>query len=84
VSGVYFREETAENSGNRNTFRNNKVLDNGTAGFYIAKRVTGTLLTGNEIRDAHGRSIYKAEGAGSVRLENNTIDGHTPVTEPRP
>jgi parallel beta-helix repeat protein len=84
VSGVYFREETAENSGNRNTFRNNKVLDNGTAGFYIAKRVTGTVLAGNEIRDAHGRSIYKAEGAGSVRLENNTIDGHTPVTEPRP
>jgi parallel beta-helix repeat protein len=84
VSGVYFREETAENSGNRNTFRNNKVLDNGTAGFYIAKRVTDTVLTGNEIRDAHGHAVYKAEGAGSVRLENNTIEDHTPVTEPRP
>ncbi|HEV8038529.1 MAG TPA: right-handed parallel beta-helix repeat-containing protein [Bryobacteraceae bacterium] len=71
VSGVYFREETAENSGNRNTFRNNKVLDNGSYGFYIAKRVTDTVIEGNEIRDAHGHAVYKAAGAGSVRLENN-------------
>ncbi len=81
VSGVFFREETAENSGNRNTFRNNKVLDNGSAkvgyGFYIAKRVTDTVIAGNKIRDAHGHPVYKAEGAGSVRLENNTIEGHT-------
>ena len=71
VSGVYFREETAENSGNRNTFRNNKVLDNGSYGFYIAKRVTDTVIEGNEIRDAHGHAVYKAAGAGAVRLENN-------------
>ena len=28
-----------------------------------------------KIRDAHGHPVYKAEGAGSVRLENNTIEG---------
>jgi nitrous oxidase accessory protein NosD len=31
VSGVYFRNETLLNSGHRNTFRKNKVLDNGSA-----------------------------------------------------
>jgi parallel beta-helix repeat protein len=73
VSGVYFREETAENSGNRNTFRDNKILDNGASGFYIAKRVAGTVITSNEIRDKH-QPVFKAEGAGPVRLENNKID----------
>ena len=36
---MYFRAETLKNSGHRNTFRNNQVLDNGDAssgyGFYI-------------------------------------------------
>jgi len=73
VSGVYFREETAENSGNRNTFRDNKILDNGASGFYIAKRVADTVITGNEIRDKH-HPVFKAEGAGAVRQENNTIE----------
>ena len=73
MSGVYFREETAENSGNRNTFRDNKILDNGASGFYIAKRVADTVITGNEIRDKH-HPVFKAEGAGAVRQENNTIE----------
>lgn len=85
VSGVYFREETSANSGNRNTFRNNKVLDNGSAkagyGFYIAPRVNDTVIAGNQISDTRGPkatqhyAVYKAKGAGSVRLENNKIEG---------
>jgi hypothetical protein len=85
VSGIYFREETPLNSGNRNTFRNNKVLDNGSAkagyGFYIAAHVTDTVIAGNQISDARGANatqhyaVYKAKGAGSVRLENNTVEG---------
>ena len=84
-SGVYFREETPLNSGDRNTFRNNQVLDNGNAqsgyGFYIAARVNGTVIAGNRIADTRGANakqryaVYKAEGAGSIRLENNTIEG---------
>jgi len=31
VTGVYFRKDTLENSGSRNFFRNNQVLDNGNA-----------------------------------------------------
>jgi parallel beta-helix repeat protein len=86
VSGVYFREETALNSGHRNTFRNNKVLDNGTSkagyGFYIATGVNDTVIAGNRISDTRGSNatqryaVYKAKGAGSVRLENNTIEGN--------
>jgi parallel beta-helix repeat protein len=88
VSGVYFREETPLNSGNRNTFRNNKVLDNGSAkagyGFYIAARVNDTVIAGNQISDTRGPNatqryaVYRAKGAGSVRLENNTIEGSAP------
>jgi len=79
VAGVYFREETPVNSGNRNTFRDNRILDNGNAkagyGFYIAARVNDTVITGNRI--SQRVAVYKAKGAGSVRLENNTIEGNT-------
>ncbi len=86
VSGVYFREENALNGGHRNTFRNNKVLDNGNAkagyGFYIAAGVKDTVIAGNQISDTRGQhatqryAVYKAKGAGSVRIENNTIEGN--------
>jgi hypothetical protein len=85
VSGVYFREETALNGGHRNTFRNNKVVDNGNAkvgyGFYIAARVDDTVIAGNQISDTRGPNatqryaVYKAKGAGSVRIENNKTEG---------
>jgi hypothetical protein len=86
VSGVYFREETALNGGHRNTFRNNKVVDNGNAkvgyGFYIAARVDDTVIAGNQISDTRGPNatqryaVYKAKGAGSVRIENNKTEGN--------
>ena len=73
VSGVYFREETALNAGHRNTFRGNKVLDNGNAqagyGFYIAAGVNDTVMDGNQIADTRGAkatqryAVYKAKGA---------------------
>lgn len=84
VSGVYFREETPVNAGNRNTFRNNKVLDNGGEkagyGFYIAAGVNDTVLTGNQISDTRGAratqryAVYKAKGAGAVAMENNKME----------
>jgi parallel beta-helix repeat protein len=87
VSGVYFREETFLNSGHRNTFRNNKVLDNGSAkagyGFYILPQTGEIVIAGNQIADTRTANrtqrygVYKAKGAGSVRLENNTMQGHS-------
>jgi hypothetical protein len=94
VAGVYFREETQLNAGHRNTFRDNKVLDNGGAkvgyGFYIAPLVSDTVIAGNQISDTRtaGKTqryaVYKAKGAGSVRMENNTMEGNTPVGEGTP
>jgi parallel beta-helix repeat protein len=87
VSGVYFRDETLLNSGHRNTFRNNKVLDNGSAkagyGFYIRPQAGDLVLEANQIGDTRAAKgtqrygVYKVKGAGSVRLENNTMTGNT-------
>lgn len=86
TSGVYFREETFLNSGHRNTFRNNKVLDNGSAkagyGFLIEPRAGDIVIEGNQIADTRsaGRTqrygVYKVKGAGSVRLEKNSMEGN--------
>lgn len=83
VSGVWFREESVKNSGHRNSFRNNRVLDNGGSktgyGFYIAKNVDGTVIQGNLIGDTRktGKTqrvaIERAPGAGSVNSSGNDI-----------
>jgi parallel beta-helix repeat protein len=86
-SGVYFRNETMLNSGHRNTFRNNKVLDNGGEkagyGFYIQPMAGDLVIDGNQIADTRstGRTqrygIYKVAGAGAVEARDNTMSGHT-------
>jgi hypothetical protein len=85
-SGVYFRHETFKNSGHRNTFRNNKVLDNGGAsegyGFYIEPQAEDIVIEGNQIADTRSANrtqrygVFKVTGAGAVRLEKNTMAGH--------
>ena len=87
LTGVYFRKETAENSGSRNVFRNNKVLNNGNAhegyGFYIEPYATDLVIEGNQIADTRANNrtqrygIYKAPGAGSVQASNNSMSGHS-------
>ncbi len=87
LSGVYFRKETAENSGSRNVFRNNKVVDNGNAhegyGFYIEPHATDLVIEGNQIADTRANNrtqrygIYKAPGAGPVQASNNSMSGHS-------
>lgn len=74
ITGVYFRKETPQNSGSRNVFRNNKVLDNGNAregyGFYIEPHATDLVIEGNEIADTRSANrtqkieIYKVPVAG--------------------
>jgi len=87
ISGVYFRKETAKNSGSRNVFRDNKVLNNGNAqegyGFYIQPFATDLVIDGNQIADTRTGNrtqkygIYKAPGAGSVEAKNNVMSGHS-------
>jgi Right handed beta helix region len=87
ITGVYFRKETAKNSGSRNVFRDNKVLNNGNAkegyGFYVEPYATDLVIEGNQIADtrATGQTqrygIYKAPGAGVVNARNNSMSGHS-------
>jgi hypothetical protein len=86
VSGVYFREETFLNSGHRNTFRDNQVLDNGGEkagyGFLVEPHATDLVLEHNRIAETRstGRTqrygVFKVSGEGSVRMTNNTMSGH--------
>jgi hypothetical protein len=87
VAGVFFREETFTNSGHRNTFRANRIVDNGSGaegyGFLIHPRAGDLVIENNQIaetRAAGSRTqkygVYKLAGAGSVRLAGNTMAGH--------
>src|SRR5262245_7255379 len=86
-SGVYFRKETFKNSGHRNTFTGNKVLNNGSAkegyGFYIEPLAGDLVISKNQITDTRAGKertqrfgVYKAAGAGSVKVEDNQMEGH--------
>ena len=87
IAGVYFRKETPKNSGSRNVFRANKILDNGNTGegygFYIEPYATDLVIDGNQIADTRTAKhiqkygIYKAAGAGSVDAKNNSMSGHS-------
>ncbi len=86
-SGVYFRKETFANSGHRNTFRENTILDNGKGvkgyGFYVEPQATGIVIADNRIAETRGGAsrtqrygVYKAYGAGSVMVQGNRMAGH--------
>jgi parallel beta-helix repeat protein len=86
-AGIYFRKETFKNSPHRNTFSGNKVLNNGGAkegyGFYIEPLATDVMISKNRVKDTRtGKErtqrygVYKAAGAGNVKVENNEMEGH--------
>jgi hypothetical protein len=88
VTGVLFREETMNNSGHRNIFRANKIVDNGSAkegyGFLIQPRAGDLVIENNQIADTRPErsrtqkyGVYKLPGAGSIRLAGNTMSGHS-------
>jgi parallel beta-helix repeat protein len=85
--GVLFRKETFNNSGHRNTFKENKILNNGKEnegyGFYIEPEAGDILITNNrvaETRTGGARTqhygIFKKPGSGSVSMEGNSMEGH--------
>ena len=85
--GVLFRKETFNNSGHRNTFKENKVLNNGKGkegyGFYIEPEAGDILIANNrlaETRSGEARTqhygVFKKPGSGSVTMQGNTMDGH--------
>lgn len=85
--GVYLRQETFKNSGHRNTFRENKILNNGNKqegyGFYIEPHAGQIVIVNNRIaetRSGEDRTqrygVYKTAGAGSVQMVGNSTDGN--------
>jgi hypothetical protein len=85
--GIYFRPETMGNSGHRCTFRNNSILNNGTAqsgyGVYIEPHAGNLVLEGNRIGESRSGSertqrigIYKTAAAGSLELKDNRLEGN--------
>jgi hypothetical protein len=85
LTGVYFREETFKNSGHRNRFRKNVIMDNGGAekgyGFHIMPHAGEVIIEGNQIGGTQRYAVYKTAGAGAVHLKDNTAAGET-VIEP--
>jgi parallel beta-helix repeat protein len=85
-SGVYFRRETMANSGHRNTFRKNQVLDNGNEksgyGFYVAPCAGELVIENNRIAETRASGgtqrigIYKEAGAGALHSQHNAMSGH--------
>lgn len=88
VCGVYFRKESFKNSGHRNTFKDNTIANNGDPkngyGFYVEPYAGDILIADNRITDTRSGSsrtqryaVYKAADAGSIQLQNNTMEGNT-------
>ena len=85
--GVLFRKETFNNSGHRNTFKENKVLNNGKGkegyGFYVEPEAGDILIANNrvaETRSGEARTqhyaVFKKPGSGTVTMQGNTMEGH--------
>ena len=82
MTGVYFRKETVKNSGHRNVFRGNRVLDNGNDrqgyGFYVEPYAGDLTIEDNQIGDTRGAAatqkfgIYQSAGSNAVTVRNNT------------
>jgi parallel beta-helix repeat protein len=85
VTGVLFRDESFANSGHRNTFRGNRILDNGDAkqgyGFLIYPHAGDIVIEGNQIAETRDKGktqrfgVYKLAGAGNVTLKDNDTKG---------
>jgi hypothetical protein len=85
--GVLFRKETFSNSGHRNTFKENKILNNGSQkegyGFYVEPEAGDILIADNRIAETRGGDartqlygVFKKTGSGSITMQGNIMTGH--------
>jgi len=81
--GVFFRNENEQNSGHRNTFRNNTIENNGTAkesaGFWIGGETHDITIINNIIRSTgkgnQATAIFIGKKSSKVTASGNTISG---------
>ncbi len=85
--GILFRKETFNNSGHRNTFKENRVLNNGNEkegyGFYVEPEAGDILIENNKIAEARSGEartqrygVFKKPGSGAITMQGNTMEGH--------
>ena len=83
LHGVFFRNENEQNSGHRNTFRNNLIENNGirreSAGFWIGGETRDIVITDNIIRSAgkgnQSTAIVVGKKSSNVTARGNKISG---------
>jgi parallel beta-helix repeat protein len=81
--GVFFRDETEQNSGHRNTFTNNVIENNGvtqeSSGFYIGGETHDINITNNIIRSAgkgnQSTAIFVGKKSSKITATDNKISG---------
>ncbi len=81
--GVFFRNENEQNSGHRNTFKNNTIENNGmareSAGFWIGGETHDITITNNIIRSTgkgnQSTAIFVGKKSSKVTATGNTISG---------
>jgi parallel beta-helix repeat protein len=81
--GVFFRNENEQNSGHRNTFRNNTIENNGTnkesCGFYIGGETHDINIINNTIRSTgkgnQMTAIFVGKKSSKITAADNKISG---------
>jgi len=81
--GIFFRDETEENSGHRNVFTGNTIENNGVAGeasgFYIDGETHDITITNNIIRSTgkgnQKTAIFVGKKSSKVTAKDNQISG---------
>jgi parallel beta-helix repeat protein len=81
--GVFFRNENEQNSGHRNTFRNNTIENNGTnkesCGFYIGGETHDINIINNTIRSTgkgnQTTAIFVGKKSSKITAADNKISG---------
>ncbi|HSL87613.1 MAG TPA: right-handed parallel beta-helix repeat-containing protein [Bacteroidales bacterium] len=83
LHGVFFRNENEQNSGHRNSFRNNVIENNGTrresAGFWIGGETRDIIISDNIIRSTgkgnQSTAIHVGKRSSNVTATDNKISG---------
>jgi len=81
--GIFFRNENEQNSGHRNTFKNNTIENNGiareSAGFWIGGETNDINIINNIIRSTgkgnQSTAIFVGKNSSRVTSTGNTISG---------
>jgi hypothetical protein len=80
--GVYFRTESFANSGHRNTFRGNRVVDNGDArrgyGFYVEPHAGEIVIENNRIGETRSE-----KGTQRIGVYKDSVRGWSPQCQSR-